>query len=114
MFFGGFMDGKPGLYLTEPSGACTQWKGNAIGRNATQLREYMEKNYTEDKDKEATIRLAVETLLEVVEGSEHLDVCVMSENGRIDMVEEEKLKAIYDELKEKKDAAEAAKKKKAD
>jgi len=114
MFFGGFQDGKPALYLTEPSGACTQWKGNAIGRNASTLREFMEKNYKEDLNKDATVRLAVETLLEVVEGSEHLDVCLMHDNGKIDMVDEDKLAAIYTELKEEKEAAEAAKKKKAD
>lgn len=108
------MDKKPGLYLTEPSGACTQWKGNAIGRNASTLREFMEKKYTDGLDKDAAVRLAVETLLEVVEGSEHLDVCCMHDNGKIEMVEEDKLLAIFTELKEEKEAAEAAKKKKAD
>ena len=59
MFFGGFTDNKPMLYLTEPSGACTQWKANAIGRNATLLREFMEKNYTEGLDTNGAIRLAI-------------------------------------------------------
>ena len=91
MFFGGFIDNKPTLYLTEPSGACTQWKANAIGRNATTLREYMEKNYTADLDSDASVKLAVHTLAEIVEGSEHLDVCCMHQNGKIEMVQQEKL-----------------------
>ena len=59
MFFGGFIDNKPSLYLTEPSGACTQWKANAIGRNASTLREFMEKHYTDDLNSDGAIRLAI-------------------------------------------------------
>ena len=33
-FFAGFQEGKPKLYLTEPSGAVNEWRANAIGRNA--------------------------------------------------------------------------------
>lgn len=50
------------------------------------LREFMEKNYTEGLDTEAAIRLAVQTLAEIVEGSEHLDVCCMHQNGKIENV----------------------------
>ena len=74
----------------------------------------MEKKYTEGLNNDQAVRLAVQTLLEVVEGSEHLDVCLMHSNGKIEMVEDEKVTAIHTELKAEKEAAEAAKKKKAD
>ena len=66
-FFGGFKDGKPRLFMTEPSGACTEWKANVIGRSSTTLREFLEKKYEDGLDKDAAIRLSIETLMEVVE-----------------------------------------------
>ena len=74
----------------------------------------MEKQYTEDLNTDAAIRLAVQTLGEIVEGSEHLDICCMHQNGKIETVAEETVAQIFNVLKEEKEAAEAAKKKKAD
>ncbi len=51
-FFAGIMDGKPKLYQTEPSGAYNEWKANAIGRNASNLREFLEKKWEADLGKE--------------------------------------------------------------
>jgi len=59
MFFTGFMDGQPKLYITEPSGAMSEWRANAIGRNASTLREFLEKKWEEDLDTEAAIRLSI-------------------------------------------------------
>ena len=45
---GGFdTDKKPRLFLTEPSGRCTEWMAKAIGGNAKQILEFLEKNYDE-------------------------------------------------------------------
>lgn len=44
-FVVGFEGKEPKVYQTEPSGAYSLWKANAIGRNSTNLREFLEKNY---------------------------------------------------------------------
>ena len=49
-FLAGFMAGQPKLYQTEPSGAYNEWKANAIGRNAANLREFLEKKWEEGLD----------------------------------------------------------------
>ncbi|XP_062916386.1 proteasome subunit alpha type-7 isoform X1 [Mobula hypostoma] len=59
-------DGTPRLYQTDPSGTYQAWKANAIGRSAKTVREFLEKNYTDeamatDND---TIKLAIKALLE--------------------------------------------------
>ena len=42
-FIVGFENDQPKLYQTEPSGAYSLWKAQAIGRGSKALREYMEK-----------------------------------------------------------------------
>lgn len=51
-FLAGIMDGQPKLYQTEPSGAYNEWKANAIGRNASNLREFLEKKWEPEMGKE--------------------------------------------------------------
>lgn len=67
----------PKLFQTEPSGAYNEWKANAIGRNASNLREFLEKKWQEGMEKEAAVRLSIETLLEVVENSKNIEICIM-------------------------------------
>lgn len=40
---------KPKLYLTEPSGQCSEWHANSIGNSSKQVVEFLEKNYKEGK-----------------------------------------------------------------
>jgi len=73
-------DGTPHLYQTDPAGVYTEWKANAIGRNAKTVREFLEKNWTPEgvADETGTIKLAVKALLEVVQlGGKNLEVAVM-------------------------------------
>jgi 20S proteasome subunit alpha 4 len=46
----------------------TEFKANATGRNNKTVREFLEKNYTEEsiQSEEATIKLAVKALMEVL------------------------------------------------
>lgn len=111
IFFQGFMDGQPKLYQTEPSGALSEWKANAIGRNASTLREFLEKKWVEDLDTEAATRLSIETLLEVVEDAKNIEICVAHSNKKFEFLDEEKLQAITDEIKKEKELAEEQKKK---
>ncbi|PWA25168.1 hypothetical protein CCH79_00005339 [Gambusia affinis] len=65
-------DGTPRLYQTDPSGTYHAWKANAIGRSAKTVREFLEKNYTDEAiagDNEA-IKLAIKALLEILESKE--------------------------------------------
>lgn len=57
----------PRLFQTEPSGMFSAWKANAIGRSSKTVREFLEKNYKEDMSEEEAIKLAVKSLLEVVQ-----------------------------------------------
>jgi BRCT domain type II-containing protein len=62
-------------------------------------------------DTDATVKLGIETLLEVVENSKNLEICIIKEN-KIEMLDQDKLDALCETLlKEKKEAEEAKKNK---
>lgn len=98
MFIAGFQDGKPKLYQTEPSGAYNEWRANAIGRNASTLREHLEKKWTNALSKDETIHLGIETLLEVVESAANIEICVISSDNSAVNLEDENIKAIVDKI----------------
>ena len=93
-FLTGFEDGCPKLYMTEPSGALSQWKANAVGKKSKELREFLEEKYADGIDQEASIRLAVETLLEVVESSKNIELHVINPNNISELVEESAIEAV--------------------
>ena len=110
-FFAGFQEGKPKLYQTEPSGAYNEWKANAIGRNASNLREFLEKKWEAGLTAEQATKLGIETLMEVVESAENIEICVIKDK-KIEMVDDAALAAIVATIKKEKDEAEEAKKNK--
>lgn len=76
--------GVPQLYQTDPSGTFSAWKANATGRNSTNIREFLEKNYVEDMEEEDATRLAIKALLEVVEsGSKNIEIAVVRTGGKV-------------------------------
>ena len=79
----------------------SEWRANAIGRGASTLREFLEKKWEQDMTKEQTIRVSMETLLEVVENSENIEICVI-EDGSINMLDDEVLKNICDDINKEK------------
>jgi len=111
------VDGTPHLYQTDPAGVYTEWKANAIGRNAKTVREFLEKNWSPEAvaDEKGTVKLAVKALLEVVQlGGKNLEVAVMRRKQSNDetqamvmlpVEEVEKYVAEIEEEKEKEAAA---------
>lgn len=76
--------GVPQLYQTDPSGTFSAWKANATGRNSTNIREFLEKNYVEEATEDDAVRLAIKALLEVVEsGSKNIEIAIVRTGGKI-------------------------------
>ena len=90
-FLTGFSDGKPALFQTEPSGAVSQWKASAIGKKSKELREFLENKHEEGMNQQATLRLAVETLLEVVESEKSVEICIVKAGNVSEMVPEARI-----------------------
>ncbi|KAG8185592.1 hypothetical protein JTE90_023291 [Oedothorax gibbosus] len=104
-------DGTPHLFQTDPSGVYHEWKANATGRSAKTVREYLEKNFTEEiiSEDESTIKFAVKALLEVVQGK-NLEVAVMKNNQPLRMLDADEV-SNYVAIIEKEKEEEAEKKK---
>ena len=102
------------LFQTDPAGTHSSWKAQVIGgRNAKSLREFLEKNYSEDMSEEEAVKMAVQALLEVVDsGAKNMEICVIRkgnvkhfmEEGDIDAV----VKVIEAEIEEGKQKASSA------
>lgn len=72
----------PKLFQTDPSGIYYQWKANSIGRNSQTVREFLEKHYSEDINEEESVKLAVKSLLEVVQtGAKNIEILVITKDG---------------------------------
>jgi len=111
-------DGTPHLYQTDPAGVYTEWKANAIGRNAKTVREFLEKNWTAETvaDEAGAVKIAVKALLEVVQlGGKNLEVAVMrkakdkKEESRMVMLPVEQVEKYVTEIEEEKEKEAAAK-----
>merc|ERR1712093_268056 len=101
----------PRLYLTEPSGIFSSWKANAIGRLSKTVREFLEKNYKEDASTADTIKIAVKSLLEVVQtGAKNIDMAVMEGHGQVRNLTLKEIEDVVAEIEKEKEA-EAEKKK---
>jgi len=107
-------DKTPHLYQTDPSGTYHEWKANAIGRNAKTVREFLEKNYSTEQvaTEEQTVKLAIKALLEVVQsGGKNLEIAVMREGKKMEMLEVAKIEEIVGVVEKEKEEEAAAKKK---
>lgn len=77
-------DSKPKLYQTEPSGMYSAWKANAIGRSSKTVREFLEKNHKDELSKDETIKLAIKSLLEVVQtGAKNIEIALMDGHAKV-------------------------------
>lgn len=102
-FMIGFDGKEPKLYQTEPSGAYSLWKANAIGRNSKNLREYLEKNHKDGLSNNEAIKLAVETLLEVVESSKNIEICVMTGPKKFEMLDDAVIDRFVKEIEKERE-----------
>lgn len=104
-------DPEPKLYMTEPSGIYSAWKANAIGRNSKTVRELLEKSYEENMSKDATIRLTVKSLLEIVQtGAKNIEIMVLEPGKEAVTLDTDSLNTFVTEIEAEKEAEAAAKK----
>ncbi|KAK9480077.1 nucleophile aminohydrolase [Lipomyces japonicus] len=104
-------DDTPRLYQTEPSGIYSAWKANAIGRSSKTVREFLERNYKDDQDREETIRLTIKSLLEVVQtGARNIEIAILAPGKKIENLDFNSIERYVKEIESEKEA-EAAKKK---
>jgi 20S proteasome subunit alpha 4 len=100
-------DGTPRLFQTDPSGIYYAWKANAIGRNSTTVKEFLEKNYSNESiaTVEKTVKLAVQSLMEVVEsGSKNIEIAILKRGEDLRILEESEVEAIVKEIEDSKSA----------
>ena len=108
-FITGFVDGNPALYQTEPSGAVGQWKASAIGKKSKELREFLENKYADGMNQQTTLRLAIETLLEVVESEKNIELCMVKAGNVSEMVSQARIQAVVNEINSEREAREEEK-----
>ncbi len=68
-------DGKPSLYLTDPSGAFWAYFAFAIGANAVEARAYLEEHYNEDLSDEEIKLMPLRTLKELMGDTLNKNTC---------------------------------------
>jgi 20S proteasome subunit alpha 4 len=113
------VEGTPRLYKTDPSGNYTEWKvskfnknkASTCGKNSKTVKEFLEKHYDEEtKDDQSTIKLAIKSLMEVVEsGSNNIEVVIMEKKGMKNLQEDEVEKFVKEIEIEKKESEEKKK-----
>eukprot|EP00179_Madagascaria_erythrocladioides_P024422 CAMPEP_0198339720 /NCGR_PEP_ID=MMETSP1450-20131203/41463_1 /TAXON_ID=753684 ORGANISM="Madagascaria erythrocladiodes, Strain CCMP3234" /NCGR_SAMPLE_ID=MMETSP1450 /ASSEMBLY_ACC=CAM_ASM_001115 /LENGTH=233 /DNA_ID=CAMNT_0044044665 /DNA_START=91 /DNA_END=789 /DNA_ORIENTATION=- len=91
------VDGTPRLFCTDPAGTFTEWKANATGQGAKTVREYLQDKY--DDGKGDPLRLAVESLLEVVEAkSNSIEVAVMERGKPLRLLDDDEVAELVDSI----------------
>eukprot|EP01114_Cavostelium_apophysatum_P015379 TRINITY_DN416_c0_g1_i1.p1 TRINITY_DN416_c0_g1~~TRINITY_DN416_c0_g1_i1.p1 ORF type:complete len:252 (+),score=61.23 TRINITY_DN416_c0_g1_i1:162-917(+) len=109
----GFDRNVPKLFQTDPSGTYSEWKANAIGRSGKTVKEFLEKEYTEEiaADDDLTLKLAIRSLLEVVEsGSKNLEIAVLKRGEVLRFLNDQELDTIVKQIEAEKAALEEAEK----
>ncbi|WVN88713.1 uncharacterized protein L203_103926 [Cryptococcus depauperatus CBS 7841] len=92
-------DTTPRLYSTEPSGIYSAWKACSIGRASKTVREFLEKNFVEDLESDAAIKLTVKSLLEVVQtGAKNIEITVIESHGVVKNLDQSVVERIVGEI----------------
>ncbi len=78
------MEGKSGRGRGTVPTSSLRVQANAIGRSSKTVREFLEKNHKDEMSREETIKLAVKSLLEVVQtGAKNIEITVMESYAKI-------------------------------
>lgn len=63
----------------------------------------MEKNWKEGQNNNQTIKLAVEALLEVVESSKNIEICIMTGPKKFEMLSDETVDKFVKEIEKERE-----------
>lgn len=115
---GGFnKDGTPQLWQTEPSGAAMKWNACTVGKKSKTVQEWMEKEFTDSTslDDDATVKFAVNALMEVVEsGAQNIELVVLKPGNKVQRLGEAELASLVEVIAVEKEEAAAKKRRLAD
>jgi 20S proteasome subunit alpha 4 len=105
-------DGTPQLFQTDPSGTFSAWKANTCGRNSKTVREFLEKHYVDNMSEQDSIKLAVKSLLEVVEsGSKNVEIALVRHKEPLTYLSDTEVERYVSEIEQEKKEEEEAQKK---
>jgi 20S proteasome alpha/beta subunit len=65
------------------------------------VREFLEKSYQEDMDFDTSVRLAIESLLEVVESEKNIEISFMMGDRKTKFMSAEEVDKVVEEVKKK-------------
>ena len=97
----GYDESGPHLTQIDPSGAYYNWKATAIGKGSKNAKVFLEKRYKADMEIEDAIHTALLTLKENFEGemsSSNIEVGVVREDKRFQVLTAAQIKEYLDEL----------------
>ena len=80
-------------------------QANAIGRASKTVREFLEKTWTADLSTDATVKLTIKSLLEVVQtGAKNIDLAVVEGHGKVRNLTLAEIEAVVAEIETEKEA----------
>jgi 20S proteasome subunit alpha 2 len=69
LMMAGYDDSGPLLYQVDPAGTYFGWKASAIGKNAANMKNFLEKRYSKEMELDDAVSTAILTLKEGFEGA---------------------------------------------
>ena len=105
LILGGVVNGKPQLFLTDPSGTYISYDAIAIGSGSEQVTDFLEKTYSADlslDDASALAAAGIYLASEDKEGIEHIRMAqIKSDTGLFELVSNEQIANYAKIAKEK-------------
>ena len=105
LILGGVVDGKPQLFLTDPSGTYISYDAIAIGSGSDQVTDFLEKTYSSDLSLDDASALAAGGIYlgsEDKEGTSHIRMAqIKSDTGLFSLVSDEQVANYAKTAKEK-------------